>query len=134
MLCPRCHATCSEDEGQCPVCGADLMIPPSRSLVARGGEILSARRAQLPDLLLRSPVPRLAAGVGAVAVGVGIELLRRKMVSLLAHPARPTEALPVLGSLRNVVARGSEKSLKLPKGYEVQETVVYMQRVIRRRE
>jgi hypothetical protein len=137
MLCPICHALCSEDDLRCTTCGAELVIPASRSLVVTGKQAIVTRRAHLPDLLRRPPLQQLAAGVGALAVGVGIELLRRKLLSWLAHAARggsgalPPLALP--GGRHLPPSPVDGKLPKLPRGYEVQEIVVYMQRTIRRR-
>jgi hypothetical protein len=84
-------------------------------------------------VLQRPQLPRLAAGVGALAVGVGLELLRR---NVLARFNRRTSArfVPSLAStaVRELFARPQERSVKLPRGYEVRETTVYMTRVIRR--
>jgi hypothetical protein len=70
-----------------------------------------------------------------VAVGVGIELLRRSLLARLSKPSRTVEsALPTLNSLKDILMpQKDKKPLKMPKGrYEVEETVVYMRRVIRR--
>ena len=79
MLCPNCHSRSSEDDLHCRQCGADLTIP-STSLVL-------TTQNRLPAVMNNPQIPRLAASVGAVAVGVGIELLRR---SLIARPLRPS--------------------------------------------
>lgn len=126
MVCPSCRASSAAEDFFCRRCGTDLSVP-SQSLVPV--------QERLPVVLTASPLPRVAAGVGAVALGVGLELLRRGLLARLAHSGRrSTKALPALISphLRPLRSSGEKRLTKLPKGYEVQETVVYMQRVIRR--
>ncbi len=124
MHCPDCHTEYNEEDLYCRQCGAELQ-PPSRSIVARP--------PNLPAVLYRSPVPRrVAAGVGALALGFGIELLRRNMQARLRAPRPRKNALPGVGDIKDLLFPQQEKSLKLPRGYEVHETVVYMRRVIRR--
>src|SRR5258707_7940987 len=60
MLCPSCRAGCAVEDIFCRRCGADLSLP-SKSLVPV--------QTQLPAVLYNSPLPRVVAGVGAVAVG-----------------------------------------------------------------
>jgi hypothetical protein len=75
----------------------------------------------------------VAAGVGALALGMGIELLRRNMLSRLRlgrTKKDPLAAMSISG-VKNILFSLSGKSVKLPKGYELQETVVYMSRVVR---
>jgi hypothetical protein len=76
----------------------------------------------------------VAASVGAVALGVGIELLRRSMVAFLSRPPQTVEAsLPTLNSMKDILFPQKEKPVRRIKGrYEIEETVVYMRRVIRR--
>ena len=128
MLCPNCHAENLDDELYCHRCGADLTLP-STSLVMINN--------RLPAVLHNPQLPRVAAGVGAVAVGVGLELLRRSLLARLAQPPRlpqpVSNTLPTLNRLRDVLFPQNEKKYKLPKNYEIEETVVYMKRVIRRR-
>lgn len=123
MICPSCRAECSMDDIYCRGCGANLTTL-STSLVPT--------RTRLPAVLY-NPQLRLAAGVGAIAVGAGLELLRRGLVARLAKPSRSVaNALPTIEGLRDILMPQVGK--KLPKGYEVHETIVYMRRVIRREE
>jgi hypothetical protein len=122
MICPGCHARCSTDDLYCRSCGADLTIP-STSLVPT--------RTRLPAVFSSPKLPRLAAGVGALAVGAGLELLRRGLLARLASSSRSVaETLPAIDGIRNLLAPQSDK--KPPRGYEVHETIVYVRRVIRR--
>jgi len=94
-------------------------------------------QSRVPTVLQNSQLPRLAAGVGAVAVGVGIELLRRGLLARIMpspKPRRPvSNNLPALNRLRDVLFPDNDKTFKVPKNYEIEETVVYMKRVIRRK-
>ncbi len=126
MVCPSCRAGCAVEDTFCRRCGADLSVP-SKSL----GPVQS----RLPTALQSPQLPRVAVGVGAVAGGFGLELLRRGLVARLARSARPAaRALPTLAPhhLRDLFTTGEQKPAKLPRGYEVRETVIYMSRVIRR--
>jgi hypothetical protein len=126
MVCPNCHSLCEEEELTCRYCGADLAVT-SASIVPL--------QRQLPALFFRSQLPRgVAASVGAVALGVGLELLRRSMLAHLSRPPQTVEnALPLLSSLKDILLPQNDKPLKpARKGYEIEETVVYMRRVIRR--
>lgn len=124
MLCPSCRAGCAAEDICCRRCGADLSVS-SRSLVPVP--------SRLPTVLHSPQLPRLAAGVGALAVGVGLELLRRNLLARLAG-RQSAKFLPTLvpAAARELFARPQEKAVKLPRGYEVRETTVYMSRVIRR--
>lgn len=128
MLCSNCHSDYVEGEIYCQSCGAELPeVEPSKSIVPVG--------ANLPAILHNAQLPRkVAAGVGALAVGVGLELLRRNLLARLTQsaPRSVEHALPALSSVRDMLHPQDEKPLKPPKGYEVHETVVYMRRVIRR--
>jgi hypothetical protein len=124
MRCYNCHVENAEGEIYCHKCGTNLTIS-SKSLMA-----LPTR---LPAVLYQSPLPRrVVAGVGALALGMGIELLRRSMLSHQIKKRTP----PVLSisRLKDTFFSRSAESVKLPKGYEIQETVVYMTRVIRRKD
>lgn len=123
MQCPNCHAKYTEDDLYCQQCGTDL---------TKKATSIIPMQANLPSLLYNSPLPRnVAASVGAVAFGVGIELLRRNLMARL-QPKRGVErALPALGDMKDLVFP-QNKSTKLPKGYEIEETVVAVRRIIRR--
>lgn len=127
MVCPSCRAGCALEDIFCRRCGADLSVP-SKSLVPV--------QTHLPVALSHSPLPRVAAGVGAVAVGVGLELLRRGLLTRLARSGgrRSAKLLPTVtpNTVRDLFAGKEQKPVKLPKGYEIHETVVYMSRVLRR--
>ncbi|GAC1634920.1 MAG: hypothetical protein NVS4B7_21370 [Ktedonobacteraceae bacterium] len=126
MYCPNCHTENLDEELTCSQCGADLTLP-SKSLV-------TTTQNRLPAVLHSPQLPRVAASVGAVAVGVGIELLRRSLVARMTRPSQAlSNTLPTLNRLKDVLFPQNEKKFKLPKNYEVEETVVYMKRVIRRK-
>ena len=126
MHCPNCHAENLEDDPYCRQCGTDLAAP------SRGLMTLPTR---LPAVLHNPQIPRVAAGVGAVAVGVGIELLRRSLITRMSKPSRAvSNTLPTLNRLKDVLFPQNEKNFKLPKNYEIEETIVYMQRIIRRKD
>ena len=130
MQCPMCHTENMKEEMYCYRCGADLSVP-STSLVPVS--------KSLPSALHNPQLPRVAASVGAVALGVGIELLRRGLIARASKPSRAlSNAQPTLDALedllfpQNKVERDTKKMKRAKKRYEVEETVVYMRRVIRR--
>ncbi len=124
MLCPKCNVGVLGDDFYCRRCGADLS-EPSKSLVTTQSHLPALNTPQLP---------RLAAGVGALAVGFGLEMLRRGLIAKLSQPGSEiVPAVPGVEDLRNIfMPQENKPARKLPKGYEVQETVVYMRRVMRR--
>jgi predicted amidophosphoribosyltransferase len=126
MLCPNCHAEYTKKDAYCPRCGEDL---PNNST-----SIISLQK-NLPAVLYNPQLPKgVAAGVGAVALGVGIELLRRNLLTRLAPPAaRSVEsALPTLVGMKDILFPQPAKPAKRSKkGFEVEETVFYMRRVTR---
>ena len=128
MLCPSCRAECLADDVYCQRCGTALKLS-SQSLVPA--------QANLPAILHHPQLPRLAAGVGALAVGFGFELLRRNLVArMMRSPRSATNYVPTpaFDALRDVFSLQGDNAMKLPKGYEIRETVVYLRRVIRREE
>ncbi len=125
MICPDCYEENLEEAATCRRCGKSLE-KPSMSLVTVPG--------RLPAALYHPQLPRLAAGIGAVAVGVGLELLRRNLLTRAARSPRAMgDTLPSIGRMRDALLPASGKTLKLPENYEIEETVVYMRRVIRRK-
>jgi len=126
MLCPKCNAECLADDVYCRQCGTDLTLP-SKGLVP-------AQRT-LPAILHSPQLPRLAAGIGALAFGFGLELLRRNLLARLGRaPHSATSYLPAstFDTLRDIFSPQGDKPVKLPKGYEIEETTFYFRRVIRR--
>ena len=126
MLCPECRANCSVEDVFCRRCGTDLSIPTT-SLVPT--------TTHLPTIAQHPQLPRLAAGVGALAVGFGLELLRRNLLARLEKPVRSTSKalMPqTITGIKDAFAQQQPKSIKLPKGYAIEETAVYINRVIRR--
>ncbi|MDQ2886438.1 MAG: zinc ribbon domain-containing protein [Chloroflexota bacterium] len=126
MLCPNCRYHYEEEDIYCRHCGEDLTITPT--------SVVTTTQTRLPALLNPAQLPRkVAASVGAVALGVGIELLRRGLVARLVPVARvASSSLPVLGGVKDILPSQSERSLKVPKGYVIDETIVIRRRVIRR--
>ncbi len=126
MYCPECHYEYKEGETYCPHCGEELALP-STSLV-------TTTQTRLPALQYTQLPRKVAASVGAVALGVGIELLRRNLLTRFTSAARAShsieKALPVLGGLNDAIR--SNRTVKVPKGYIIDETIVYTRRVIRR--
>lgn len=125
MQCPDCHFKSHEEDLYCRQCGAYLMIDVANIVPAQ---------TNLPAVLQSPQLPQIAAGVGALALGVGLELLRRGLLSRLAQstPQAVGHALPTLSGLKDILLPQNNKLSKLPKGYEIHETVICMRRVIRR--
>ena len=128
MICPQCYTAYTEEETFCQRCGADLLAS-SKSLVPV--------QQRLPALLQHPQLPRVAVGVGAVMIGVSLTLLRRGLFTRLFRSARTSaKLLPTLTSTSTPElfssAGAGKKSAKLPKGYVVQETALYMSRTVRR--
>jgi hypothetical protein len=131
MHCPDCNAKVGDDDLFCQKCGAELN--PEATEERSTGLGLVPFQANLPALLYNSPVPRnVAAGVGALAVGVGIELLRRNLLGRLQKRG-VASALPALSEMKDLFSQQhNTRSNKLPRGYEVQESIYVVRRVIRR--
>src|SRR5260370_40858911 len=92
-------------------------------------------QARLPAVLCNRELPGLAAGVGALAVGFGLELLRRNLVARMTRPSRSVTSYvpaPTFDALRDLFSPQGNKSVKLPRGYEIHETTVYLRPVSRR--
>ncbi len=124
MHCPRCHAESVQEDIYCRHCGADL-VSPSTSVVPA--------QSSLPALLYHSPLPRrVAAGVGALALGVGIELLRRNVFTRMSASQSMRRSLSARSGLKDLVLARPDKTMKMPKGYEMHEAVLYVERIIRR--
>jgi hypothetical protein len=115
-----------EDDSYCHRCGTDLTLT-SKSLLPT--------QTHLPTLLQNSQLPRLAASAGALALGVGLELLRRRLIARITRlPSSASNYIsaPTVDAMREIFTTQGNKPLKLPKGYEIHETAVYFKRVIRR--
>ena len=127
MLCPECRANCSVEDVFCRRCGADLTIP-STSLVPT--------TSHLPAVAQHPQLPRLAAGVGALAVGFGLELLRRNLLARLEKPVRSSSKALMPQTIMGIKDAFSQqqqtKTMKMPRGYVIEETAIYINRVIRR--
>lgn len=127
MLCPVCGASHGAAESYCRRCGADVTIPSTMMVPVKPA--LPA----LPERPSRAISPAKA-GAGIVALGVGYELLRWGLKLWLRKPAGHSlpalTALPTLGNLLNLHS-GTRPERRLRKGYQVTETVIYMQRIIR---
>ena len=126
MLCPNCRSGCMEADIYCHHCGTDLTLT-SKSLVPT--------QTHLPTLLQNSQLPRVAASVGALALGVGLELLRRRLIARITRLPRSASnyvSAPTVDAMREIFTTQRHQQLKLPKGYEIHETAVYFKRVIRR--
>jgi len=128
MHCSHCHAEYVEDDLYCRQCGADVPVTSTS---------IATTHSRLPAVLQHPRLSRsVAASVGAVALGFGIELLRRGLLARLTQPAPSSleQSLPLLSGVKELVFPSQKEKLsrRLKKGYEVEETVVYMRRVIRR--
>lgn len=125
MICPYCYEENLEEAISCRYCGENLE-KSSMSLVPV--------QNRLPAVLHHPQLPRLAAGVGAVAVGIGLELLRRSLLTRATRAPRVMgDTLPAISKMRDALMPSSERTFKVPKNYEIEETVVYMRRVVRRK-
>jgi hypothetical protein len=81
------------------------------------------------------PAP-VKTGASLVALGVGYELVRLGLRFWLKRPVGRSlpalSAIPTLSNMLNLpgTASGSRKAARLPKGYQVSETIYYIHRVI----
>lgn len=126
MLCPNCRTGCMNDDIYCHRCGTDLTLA-SKSLVPS--------QTHVPTLMQNSQLPRVAASVGAIALGVGLELLRRRFIARITRiPSTASNyvSAPMVETMRDIFKNQGNQPSKLPKGYEIHETAVYFKRVIRR--
>lgn len=125
MHCPKCRFECVEEDEYCRQCGAEL-LSSSTSIVPA--------RTMLPAMLQNVQLPqKVAAGVGAVVLGVGLELLRRGLLTRLTRAPRQVDyTVPALSEIKDLLPPRQNRSQKPPRGYEIHETVVYMRRVIRK--
>ncbi|HLW03137.1 MAG TPA: hypothetical protein VKT82_31105 [Ktedonobacterales bacterium] len=126
MACPVCGASHGAAETYCRRCGADVTIPSTMIVPVKPAlPVVSERPSRV--------ITPAKAGASLVALGVGYELLRWGLKLWLKKPVGRSlpalTALPTLGNLRNLHG-GNRPPGRLPKGYEVTETVFYMQRVI----
>src|SRR6266536_5269189 len=103
MLCPNCQYHYEEEDIYCRHCGEDLTITPT--------SVVTTAQTRLPALLNPAQLPRkVAASVGAVALGVGIELLRRGLVARLVPAARVGSAsLPAVSGFKDILLPQSER-------------------------
>ncbi len=97
---------------------------------------LVVARPSLPAVLWQQPAVRAVAqaGVGAVALTLGMRLLRSWLARPQASRQLVTTALPMVADLleqgKHVTSPASPQT---ERGTEIVETFIYMQRVIRRR-
>ncbi len=131
MLCPVCEAPCGATESYCRRCGADVTIP-SKTVVP-----VKPALPAVPERPGRALVPApVKTGAGIVALGVGYELVRLGLRVWLKRPVGRSlpvlSALPTLSNMLNLpgAANGRRKAARLPKGYQVSETIYYIHRVI----
>lgn len=127
MACPVCGASHGAVESYCRRCGADVTIPSVLVVPVK------PRLPAVPERPNRMLTPAQA-GASIVALGVGYELLRWGlkfwlMKKPLGRSLPALTALPTLGNVLNLPS-GNRPQRRLPKGYQVTETVLYMQRVI----
>src|SRR5579863_3878867 len=95
MQCPKCRTENLKEEIYCYRCGADLSVL-STSLVPIN--------KSLPSVLHNPQLPRVAASVGAVALGVGIELLRRGLIARASKPSRALASTqPTINALEDLL-------------------------------
>lgn len=124
MQCPNCHAEHVEEDLYCQDCGADLSSNKSTSIIPF--------QPNLPAVFNNTQLQRnVAASVGALAVGVGLELLRRNLLSRLQKRGI-VRSLADLGEMKDLLTPQHSKTTKLARGVEMQESIYMVRRVIRR--
>jgi hypothetical protein len=132
MLCPVCEASCGASESYCRRCGADVTIPST--MVVPVKPTLPAVPERPGRALIPAPVKT---GAGIVALGLGYELVRLGLRLWLKRPIGRSlsaiSALPTLSNMLNLPGSGGKRrgAQRLPRGYQVSETVYYIHRVIR---
>jgi hypothetical protein len=98
---------------------------------------LVVARPALPAVLWQQPAVRAVAevGVGAVALSVSVRLLRAWLARPRAARSLVASAMPALAELRPRDGGGSQTpGRSMARGAELVETVVYVERVVRRRQ
>jgi hypothetical protein len=131
MLCPVCESPFEATESYCRRCGADVTIP-SRTVVP-----VKPPLPAVPERPGRALIPApVKTGAGIVVLGLGYELVRLGLRFWLKRPVgRSLPALSALSTLSNMLnlpgsPGGRRKAARLPKGYQVSETIYYIHRVI----
>jgi hypothetical protein len=157
-LCPRCgaplagtHAAAESGAGivestaeRGPV-SAELPLPPESDAESAGAPMgaadasfsdtrLVVSRTDLPAVLWRQPAVRAVAqaGAGAIALTLGMRLLRAWLARPRGARAVGPSALPLVADLLHPTDSGGGASLRGERGTEVMETFIYIRRVIRR--
>ncbi len=131
MVCPVCGAPHGAAESYCRRCGADVTIPSTTIVPVQPA--LPAVPEQ-PNRMLTPVKASVKAGAGLVALGVGYELLRWGVKLWLRRPARTLTVMSALPALGNVLNLRNGTTGRLPRGYQITETVIYMKRVIQPKE
>jgi hypothetical protein len=126
MLCPDCRAECVAEDIYCRHCGSDL------TNVAASTSLVPAQRL-LPAVFQHPRLPKtVAASVGALVLGVGLELLRRGFLArFFARSAAPAAGSLLPKVMQDLLPQQRQEKVRLKKGYEIQE-IVYMRRIVRR--
>lgn len=125
MRCPNCRSEYSAEDVYCRSCGADVAVPSTDLVVTP---------ANLPAVIANSPISRsVAAGVGALVLGVGLEFLRRSVLARLTQSASRIDAsLPLFSGVRETLLPQRRRWFQPVGDYHIDEIVVYRRRIIRR--